>query len=1092
MSKNLHVPTLIGYTLRISILQIVLCFFLSSFSHAYESSGQDILNKNVTIDVKNVDFRDVLALIEKQNDVRFLYSSSAINMDQKVNLKANDEKLETVLKQLLDPLSISFVVSENRILLKNKKKEIKAISQSPDQETAERTITGKVTGDEGESLPGVNILIKGTQKGTTTDQDGNYRLTVESEAAVLVFSFIGYIGQEIMVGNQSTINITLLTDTKALNEVLVVGYGTQKKSDITGSVSSLSKDRLEMVPNINIAQAIQGSVPGIMIQQSSAGAAPNEVIMIRGRNSILADNSPLIILDGVPYGGKISDISPNDVASIEILKDASAAAIYGSRGANGVILVTTKNGAVGKAKLSYEGYTSIQQFSELPNIMNGKEFYEFKNQRFPGQISLSEKKIYDEGNWVNWLDIGLRQGRSQQHNLSISGGTQDTKYFIAGTILDVKGIALNDKYQRLTTRINVDTKLAGIITIGTRTQFSMDDKSGSGPSMSGLMWTNPLSTPYDGNGNLTVFPWPEDLTVSNPLQGLLFQDLDKSYQVMTNNYAIIDFPFVKGLNYRINTGLRVRFTDSNTYRGRNTASGLSNRSNTDMGRSIANNTVIENILSYNREFGKHNIFGTALYSYEGNTESANNLFASGFPHDFLSFYSAGQADLISPSFSYYKTDLLSQMLRVNYSYASKYLLTLTGRRDGFSGFGALKKWGTFPSFALGWNLGREEFFPLKNIFDEFKLRGSWGINGNQAVGAYESISRLNSFDMVDRKATAAGYIPSRLGQDELGWESSQTVNMGIDFEFVKNRVSGEVNAFNTRTSDLLLARTISPVHGINSITQNIGKTQNTGIEASLNLRNIDVSNFKWNTSANFTFLKNQIVSLYGILDENGREVNDVVNQWFIGKPARVIYDYVWDGTWQLNEASKAAEWGTQPGFVKLRDVDSDGKLTSEDRQIIGQQDPKLLWGLTNSFVYKQFKLQIFMHGVHGVTKNLFPLMTDLETFSVIRRNTTKKNWWTPENPTNDFVMNHLQAEYMAGIRGYVYQSASFVRIKDISLSYDIPASLISKYGLSKLRVYSTGRNLFTFTKWQGLDPELSNQEAIPLQKEFVLGLSLGF
>ncbi len=957
----------------------------------------------------------------------------------------------------------------------------------------QQSITGTITdASTGEALAGVSIVLKGTTTGTVSDAGGKYSISISDPRGTLVFSFIGYQTIEIPVSGRSKLDVNLEVEVTGLEEVIVVGYGTQKKSDITGTVTSLPKERLQNVPNINVAQAIQGSVPGIMIQQSSAGAAPSEVIMIRGRNSILADNSPLIVVDGIPYGGQIRDISPNDVQSIEILKDASAAAIYGSRGSNGVILITTKGGSAGETVIAYDAYYSIQRFAELPDIMTGEEFYKFKQDRFANQITLSEQAVYDAGEWVDWLDLGLRKGSSHQHNLSASGGFRNTKFYVAGSLLDVTGIALNDDYQRITTRINVDTKVADWLTIGTRTQFSMDDRSGEGPSMSGLLWTNPLSTAYDENGDLTIYPWPEDLTVSNPLSPILYDNTNKSQQIVTNNFAQIDFPFVQGLSYRINTGIRMRYTNTSTYRGRNTASGLGSLGSANTERGEYDNTVIENILTFTRGFGKHNIFATALYSYERNLSGSNTVSASNFPHDFLTIYSTAQAASIQPGYTYNDTKLVSQMLRLNYSYNSKYLLTLTGRRDGYSGFGAQKKWGFFPSLALGWNFDDEDFFPFKNLFSNFKLRASWGLNGNQAVGAYESISRLGSTDMVDGDATVAGYTPSVLGQDKLGWETSSTFNAGIDFGILDDRISGELNLYKTNTTDLLLNRTISPVHGINSITQNIGETQNTGLEFSFNSRNIDIGGFQWTTSANFAFEKNKIVSLYGIVDENGNEVDDVVNSWFIGKPIRVVYDFVWEGTWQLDEAAEAAKWGTQPGFLKLKDVNEDYKLTAEDKQIIGNQDPNLLWGLTNSFSYRKFKLDVFIHGVHGVTKNIFPLMTDLETYSVIRRNTTRKNWWTPDNPTNEFVMNHLQAEYMAGIRGYIYDPASFIRLKDVSLSYDFASSLIERIGLSNLRLYVTGRNLMTFTKWRGLDPELSNQEAIPLQKEYVFGLSLGF
>jgi len=953
------------------------------------------------------------------------------------------------------------------------------------------TVSGTVTDEGGSPLPGATVVIKGTTVGASTDSDGKYSLDVSSRTVSLIFSFVGFVTQEIAVQNRAVIDVVLEAEITGLQEVIVVGYGTQKKSDITGTVSSLPKERLEMAPNLNIAQAIQGSIPGVMIQTTTAGASPSESIIIRGRNSILASNDPLIVVDGIPYGGAISDINPNDVKSIEILKDASAAAIYGSRGSNGVILITTNEGTEGKTTVSYDGKYSIQSFVKLPDIMNGKEFYEFKMFRLPSGMTQSEQDIYDSGKWVNWFDLGLRKGNSQQHNLAISGGTQNTKYYIAGSLLDVKGLIVSDDFQRLTSRINVDTKIAKWLTFGTRTQLSADDLSGVAPEMEDLYKRNPLAVAYDENGNLTVTPIQDDPLRNNPLETTLFKNTDKSYQVVTNNFAIIDFPFIKGLSYRINTGIRFRVVDQGTYRGRDTKTGLDARGSANIARSISNNTVIENILSYTKEFGNHNIFATALYSYEGNKNTSNTVSASGFPHDFLSWYSTAQADLVTNGFSFNETALISQMLRLNYAYASRYLVTLTVRRDGYSGFGTNSKWGVFPSVAFGWNINNEKFFPWNDLFNELKLRLSYGFNGNQAVGAYESISRLSQENMVAGSTSLPGYKPSKLGSDNLGWESSTTLNFGVDFGLYKNRIAGTINLFKTNTSDLLLNRTISLVHGITSITQNIGETENNGLELSINSRNIVNKDFTWSTSGNMSFVKNKIVSLYGDLDAEGKEYDDIVNNWFIGQPIRVNYGFVFDGVWQLDEAAKATEWGSQPGYIKIKDIDNDGSLTAKDRQIIGQIDPKMIWGLTNTFSYKNIALSIFMHGVQGVTRSN-GLMSDLGVTAGVRHNTIRKNWWTPTNPSNDFWMNHVDAHRMAGVEATIYESADFTRIKDISLSYDLPLDLLTRIGLNKLKLYITGRNLLTLTKWRGLDPELSGNEIIPLQKEYVLGLSLGF
>jgi TonB-linked SusC/RagA family outer membrane protein len=957
----------------------------------------------------------------------------------------------------------------------------------------QQIVTGTITDENGSPLPGANIQVEGTLIGTVTDMSGKYSIDVPGTGSTLVFSFVGYLSERITVRDQTVIDVKLTLDLIRLDEVVVVGYGTQKRSDITGTVASMPKERLDMLPNLNIAQAIQGSVPGVMIQTSSAGAAPTEAILIRGRNSILASNDPLIVVDGIPYGGELGDINPNDVNSIEILKDASAAAIYGSRGANGVILITSKEGSKGAPVISYDGKFSLQNYVNVPDMMDGEEFYQFKMEREPGAMTQSEQAVYDAGEWVDWVDLATRQGFSQDHNLSVSGGTDRTTYYIGASFLDIRGIQVNDDFMRITNRINIDVKLKDWITLGTRTQLSFDDMSGEAPE-SGPYRMNPLSTAYDENGNLTIYPWPEDIYFPNPLEPTLWDDVNKSYQAVTNNYAIVDFPFIKGLSYRLNTGIRARFRDEATYKGRDGKDGFEEQGTSSTDRTQWTNIVVENILSYNREFGKHGIFATALYSFEENNYTRNGESASIFPNDFLSWYAAAQAEISIPRYSFSESVLISQMIRLNYTYDSRYLLTLTGRRDGFSGFGAETKWGVFPSVALGWNLANEEFFPLKDLFNELKVRASLGQNGNQAVGPYETITRLGSADWITHQnTTLVGYLPSTIGMDDLGWESSRTLNLGLDVGILRNRITGDFNIYKTNTTDLLLDRTISPVHGITSITQNIGETENKGIEVTINSKNIVTPNFTWSLSGNMAAVKNKILSLYGFLDEEGKEVDDVANKWFIGHPIRVNYDYVIDGVWQQEEADEAALWGSQPGFVKFRDVNADTLLTAEDRQIVGQLDPKFLWGLSNTFSFKNFRLNIFIHGVHGVTKDDEYMQDDV--YPSVRRNTINKNRWTPDNPTNDFYMNHINASRMAGVSAEddnFFENASFVRIKDVSLSYDFPLHMIAKIGLNRLRLYVTGRNLYTFTEWNGLDPELDDQRFTPLERQIVFGLNLGF
>jgi len=701
--------------------------------------------------------------------------------------------------------------------------------------------------------------------------------------------------------------------------------------------------------------------------------------------------------------------------------------------------------------------------------------------------------------------MALRTGQSQEHNVSVSGGFKDTKFYIGAGLTNIKGVARGDKFKRVTTRLNIETKLFDWLAVGTRTQLNYDDASGNDVSWYEAMIANPLGKPYDDNGNFLIYPIPENITIINPLTDMAYDDLDKSYQILTNNYLNVDVPFIKGLTYRLNTGIRTRFTDAARYGGVNTYDGYRSQGESRSSNSVSSNVVLENILNYNKTLGDHTIFLTGLYSYETNTSKSNSLSAEQFPNDFLSWYGVSQAAILSPSTSYRKSALVSQMFRANYSFASRYLATFTIRRDGFSGFGEDTKWGVFPSFALGWNISNENFFPLKNVFNTLKLRGSYGLNGNQAISPYSSLPKFTIASIMSGTEAQVGYKPMVLGVADLGWESAKTFNVGLDFGLFKDRITGTIDWYMKNTFDLLLDRSISVIHGLTesttddwihpAVTQNIGKTRNTGFELSINSRNVVRQKFQWITNGNFSFNKNEITSLYGIINpETGKELDDISNGWFIGQPVRVNYDYVWDGIWQLGEEAAAAVYNSQPGYVKLKDLNGDQKIdANNDRQIIGQLDPKILWGLTNTLIYGNWSFSFFFHGVTGVTAH-----NDRMTDSVqddLRYNTIKKDWWTPDNPSTTWYMNKKMANEMAGHGATLYESTNFIRLKDVSLAYDLPKNAISKIGLSNVKVYVSGRNLLTFTKWSGLDPELVDQSAqrnIPMQKELIFGLTFGF
>jgi len=949
------------------------------------------------------------------------------------------------------------------------------------------TINGIVIdANTGETLPGVSILIKGSTKGTVTDKKGIFSLINSDPNVILVVSYMGYEKQEIAVNNTNQLTIKLVSSIQKLDEVVVVGYGTQKRKDVTGSVVSIDKQRLENMPNSNFVQALQAAVPGLSISTNSGGAEGNNVsILIRGQKSINGNISPLIILDGIPYNGSISDINPSDIASVDILKDASALAIYGAKSANGVILITTKKGSDMKPVIFYDGYFGSHKYANLPDILRGDDFYNFKATREPNSITFSEKALYNSKKYTNWLDLATRSGQSSQHTFGVRGGSSNFKYYASLSLLDVKGIAINDNFKRMSSRVNLEANITNWLMFGTSTQLSYIDRSGLSPTFSGdygAYLFNPLTTPYDSLGKLTIYPWPEDTHFVNPLAPTLAKNSDNTYEIFTTNYLQVKFPFVTGLSYRFNIGIEYEGRNINSYYGRNTATGLLLGGSLDQSNTVTKNYTIENIINYDRTFKKHTISFTGLYSYEEDRATANSLTAENFPNDVLTFYQANVALLVMPSASLAKETTISQMARFNYNYDSRYLLTLTGRRDGYSGFGENDKFAFFPSVAVGWNITNEKFFSDNKTFNNLKLRFSYGSNGNTAVSPYQTLAKLSTYTYIDDTKTAPGYVPTSFANPLLHWETSTTGNIGLDFGLWKNRLQGTMDYYSTKTHDLLINRSVSSIQGITTITQNIGKTSNQGFDFSLSSINVQTKDFTWTSNVNFAINRNKIVDLYG------DRKSDTLNQWFIGHPIDVRFGYVYSGVWQLTDDTLHTPQGVvHPGYSKVMDVNKDGVINGYDRTIIGNIQPDFTWGFGNTFKYKNFSLSVFAYGVQG-RHEVNPLMTDNNVNSGVRYTTAVKNWWTPTNPTNDFYGNMVNATN--GLGANIMQNSSFIRIKDISLTYDFKGRILEKSGLSKLRVYVETKNPFTFTKWTGLDPEFSSQQTIPLQKEFLVGVNI--
>ncbi|MDN3668490.1 TonB-dependent receptor [Echinicola jeungdonensis] len=932
-----------------------------------------------------------------------------------------------------------------------------------------KTINGMVVDQATQQpIPGATVLEKGTSNGTATDLDGNYTLELTTENAVLQVSFIGYTTQEIEVGNASEINVELSEDISQLDEVVVVGYGTQKRSDITGSVASVPKERLTNLPVTDVTQAIQGTTAGLNVSQTSSVPGSSANMQIRGVNSINANTSPFIVVDGVPFFGSINDLNPNDIESIEILKDASAVAIYGTRGANGVILITTKRGSAtaGEPVIKYSGYTGFENMAHVLEPM-GPDRYVQKYADFVSANDLpmtdvlpnaSEVQNYNAGITTDWLDQADQQGRINEHNLSITGGTENVQYYVSGSRLKQKGVVRGYQFQRTSIRSNLDANITDFLRVGTSAFFSDNNSDGGRVNLLEATAMSPYSVPFDDQGNYITFPMAPEELFRNPLLGLTVDRVDRDKTLSGSGYAEITPSFIPGLKYRLNGTYVYNIDRTAQYTGRaaNDQSGTANVSNTER-----SNWVLENIISYAKDIDKHHIDITGLYSAQEVTYFNNSAQSRGFINDALSYYNMSAGTTQSTDSEGNSYTLLSQMGRINYSYDSRYLLTVTGRRDGYSAFGAdTDKYGFFPSMAIGWNIHNEEFMKNHPSVGELKLRLSHGQAGNQAIGVNQTASTAATVLQPFGGAALVGVIYNSLGNANLNWETTTSTNLALDFGVVNNRVRGTVEVYKTKTKDILLRRNLPTVTGYGSVLTNLGEMQNKGIEFTINTVNIENKDFSWETSLNFSTYKNEILELYG----DGQD--DVGNRWFIGEPLRVIYDYEKLGIWQEGEDASDTDPLANPGDIKFRDQNNDGQITDADRVIVGQVDPKWIGGLTNTFRYKNWNLSVFIQTSQGGMKNNNNLTYADEAG---RRNLPAEfNYWTPENPSNYWPSLAAFRNY----RGYGFaEDYSYVRIKDARLSYVVPAYMLEKYHIKGLTVYAAGRNLHTFTDWFGWDPE---------------------
>ncbi|SKB48903.1 SusC/RagA family TonB-linked outer membrane protein [Dyadobacter psychrophilus] len=1019
----------------------------------------------------------------------------------------------------------------------------------------DKTVSGKITSSEDNTpIPGVSVVLKGSRSGTNTDVEGQFKIEVPDNGAVLVFSSVGFITQEVPVGAKSIIDIKMDADMKALTEVVVVGYGSQKKSQTTGAISSVSAKQISEMPITNIGQAMQGRVAGVDVSQSGSKPGSTPKILIRGRRSFNAGNNPLYVVDGIPLAGDrnelmssatrpfdfvsggYEDMNPNDVASMEILKDATATAIYGARGANGVVLITTKRGesTKGKTTISYDTYVGVTDALDKIRLFSGPEFAEYLRESRrgiaagslykdangnpvpTGQVdAFADSKLFEaveldgiaKNRTTDYQDMILRQGFQQNHSVGVQGGNEKTQFYISGGFFRDKGISEGLDYTRTSLRANIDHNINSRVKVGISSYLMYSVRNGKDLNpYSFTLNQNPLGRAFDDAGKL-IFAPTNDALLTNPLAEIVpgaQVDERKKYRIFNSIYT--EVKIIEGLKYRINFGPDFAVERGGRFIGAQTNA----RKGGDPQAAIYNqygfNWTLENIVTYNKTFAaKHNLGITALHSVQRENFEANTISVQGVPAETQQFYNVGNANAVLGVGSVLiPWTLNSYMARINYDYADKYLLTVTARRDGSSRFGENTKYGTFPGVALGWNISNEPFMKGVSWLDLLKLRVSYGSVGNQGVAPYQTQGLLGRTIYAWDNTPAYGYRPNTIGNPDLRWESSATKNVGIDFSFIKGRVQGSLELYETNTTDLLLSDQLPASIGFNAVTRNVGETRNRGIELGVSTINVNAKNgFKWTTDFQFTKNTEAIISLY-----NGA-VDDLGNKWFIGYPLSEYFDYKKAGIWQTNEADAAKSYGSRVGQIKVADVNGrsadgkltgqpDGKINADDRQKLGSDVPDWSGGITNRFNFKGFDLSFFIYArqgqmiISGFHRDNNALAGRYQQMYV--------DYWTPNNPTNEFPQPNKDQEFPVNNSAIIYYDGSFVKIRNVNFGYTFSNNLTKKLGLESLRLFASIQQPKIWSKYRskynGVDPETSDTTigsgVTPATRVSTIGLNVKF
>lgn len=973
-------------------------------------------------------------------------------------------------------------------------------------------VKGKVIDATSNPIPGVAVVVKGTQLGVITDLDGNYNISSVPQNATLQFKFVGMKTQEIAVGNKTTINVTLEDETIGIEEVVAIGYGTAKKRDVTGAVGSVKAEAIVRSNPVQPAKALQGQLAGVNVNKVNSRPGSDYTIDIRGVHSISFSSEPLVVIDGV-MGGKLNTLNPSDIETMDVLKDASSAAIYGARGANGVIIITTKKGTSGKTKVTYEGYVGVKMPTNLPDLMTGPQFYHAYNdvvkaENPTAQIiwTTAEAANAASGKTVNWVDEVTDPSLQTSHVVALSGGNENTTHYFSAGYLNENGNLLNTGYNRYNLKGSVDSKLNNIVKVGFTTYYTYSIQNlGSNETLRSAYRARPLGTKYykdltnptetnDKNVEGYAF-WMgiKDTQVQNPILEVRagnYIDETRVSSFLGNGY--IELTPIKGMSFKSSLSASVFNSRRGVFQGADSKGRLNKLPSASNAFNFNGSYTWDNVLNYKFAVKKHNVNLTAVQSalaerFESSGTTVENL---SYNSDWYALNTGAIINGVTSNLT--ERTIMSFMGRANYNYNERYLLTLTGRYDGSSVLAEGNKWAFFPSVALAWRAIEEPFVKNLRLFSDLKLRASYGEVGNDVVAPYSTQAYLNKTAYDFNGAAAYGYAPRNIGNSNLKWENSSEYNFGINMGFLKNRIIADVEVYNKKTNDLIQNVAIPTSLGFSAVTANVGKLLNRGVEVTVNTVNVQKKDFKWTTTLNFSKNHNEILELYG-----GTVTQDIANSLFVGYGLKSNFYYQFAGIWQTSEAAEAAKYGQVPGSVKVVDQNKDGKISSstgiDDRVILGNQLPKWMAGINNNFSYKSWDLSFFIYTRQGVQFQNSLLSGTMGEIGSNRYNHLNLNYWTATNPTNDYFGTWQANPYRQAIQ---YKDASFWRISNLTLGYNLPKSMLNKMKFSNLRFYLQANNLAVFSKDKGIwmDPEFNSgtyQDDVP-NSTYLFGISASF